>query len=196
MDRYYSRETGSTYLGGVHDGRMPDDAVLISEERYLHVIANPTPGKIRGHDAHGQPILIDRPPAIPTSDELCQQIDATADAARRAVAGDPLRAVEYERAAREAAEFKSAGYPSESVPRAVSAWTLNGRTARQAADSILAEAAAYTEALYRIREARLHAKQAVRTAIAAGNLDTAIESANEAIAMIAEAVEGFGNNVK
>ena len=89
-----------------------------------------------------------------------------ADAARRTVAGDPLRAVEYERAAAEATTFAEAGYPSDAVPRSVAAWAINGRTARQAADSILAEAAAYTEALYTLREARLQAKEQIRTAFA------------------------------
>ncbi|QVM87418.1 hypothetical protein I0D68_20075 [Pseudomonas lalucatii] len=89
---------------------------------------------------------------------LCAQIDTAADAARRAVAGDPLRAVEYDRAAAEAQAFAAAGYPEGAVPRTVAAWAINGRSAQQAADSILAEAAAYTEALYQIREARLQAR--------------------------------------
>lgn len=130
--------------------------------------------------------------ALTTS--LCQQIDATADTARRAVAGDSLRAVEYERSAAEAQTFKDAGYPAEAVPRTVSAWAINGRTAQQAADSILAEAAAYTEALYQIREARLGAKELVRAAMAAGNVEQAQDIAAETIAAIQAAVAGIGNN--
>lgn len=58
--RYYSPSTGSTYLEGVHV--CPDDAIPISEERYLSVIACRVDGKVRGHDAEGLPILIDPPP--------------------------------------------------------------------------------------------------------------------------------------
>lgn len=125
---------------------------------------------------------------------LSQQIDAAADAARSAVAGDPLRAVEYERAASEAQAFKAAGYPAGDVPRTVSAWAIGGRTAQQAADSILAESAAYTEALYQIREARLGAKELVRQAMAAGNTEQAEDIAAETIASIEAAVAGIGNN--
>lgn len=61
MKRFYSRETGCTYLEGIHS-LIPADAVLISEERYTSVIANPAQGKVRGHDADGLPVLLDPPP--------------------------------------------------------------------------------------------------------------------------------------
>lgn len=125
---------------------------------------------------------------------LCQQIDSAADNARRAVAGDPLRAVEYDRAAGEAKAFADAGYPADAVPRTVAAWAINGRTAQQAADSILAEAAAYTEALYVIRETRLAAKEQIRTLMAAGEVEQAQQLAEQTIAAIEAAVAGIGNN--
>lgn len=125
---------------------------------------------------------------------LCIMVDCAADAARRAVAGDPLRAVEYDRAAAEAQAFKDAGYPAEAVPRTVAAWAISGRTAQQAADNILLESAAYTEALYQIREARLGAKELVRQAMAAGNVDQAQDIAAETIASIESAIAGIGNN--
>lgn len=125
---------------------------------------------------------------------LCQQIDTAADVARRAVAGDPLRAVEYDRAASEAQAFAAAGYPADAVPRTVAAWAINGRTAQQAADSILAEAAQYTEALYFLREARLQAKAMVRAAMDAGQIEQAQDIAAETIAAIEAAVAGIGNN--
>lgn len=65
--RYYSQSTGSTYLSGVHGKNMPADARPISEERYQAVIANPTPGTVRSHDADGLPILVDAP--LPSDDE-------------------------------------------------------------------------------------------------------------------------------
>ena len=61
MKRFYSLTTQTTYLEGLHT-TMPSDAKEISEERYLEVLANPAPDKVRGHDADGLPILIDPPP--------------------------------------------------------------------------------------------------------------------------------------
>nr|WP_286946246.1 phage tail protein [Pseudomonas sp. UBA6718] len=138
--------------------------------------------------------MIDPQHYVPTEAELCTQIDYAADAARRAVAGDPLRAVEYEKSAAEAQAFKDAGYPAGAVPRTVAAWAIEGRTAQQAADSILAEAAAYNEALYQIREARLQAKALVRAAMDAGQVEQAQDIAAETIAAIEAAVAGIGNN--
>ncbi|HBO9849833.1 TPA: phage tail protein [Pseudomonas aeruginosa] len=125
--------------------------------------------------------------------QLCKAIDAEADIARRAVAGDPLRAVEYEKAASEAQAFKDAGYPGGAVPRTVAAWAINGRTAQQAADNILAEAAAYNEALYQIREARLAAKELVRQAMAANQVEQARLIASSTIDSIRAAITGLGN---
>jgi hypothetical protein len=71
MERFYSWRTGCSYLEGVHF--IPEDAVPISEDRYQQVVANPTAGKIRGHDQDGLPILIEPPPAAPDTRE---QIEA------------------------------------------------------------------------------------------------------------------------
>jgi hypothetical protein len=60
MKRFYSQTTLTTYLDGVHRV-MPADAKEITEARYLEVIGNPAPGKVRGHDADGLPVLIDPP---------------------------------------------------------------------------------------------------------------------------------------
>ncbi len=190
--RYYSKSTGATYLSGVHT-ELPPDAVEISAERYESVIANPTAGKVRSHDTDGLPILIDPLPYVPTADGLCYSIDCAADTARAAVVGDPTRTIEYERSAAEAAQFKAGGYPSDSVPRTVAAWAINGRTAQQAADSILAEAAAYTEALYVIRETRLAAKEQIRTLMDAGDVEQAQQLAEQTVAAIEAAVAGVGN---
>lgn len=133
------------------------------------------------------------PVHIPSEAELCIQIDTAGDAARARVAGDPLRAVEYDRARIEAQAFADAGYPADTVPRTVAAWAINGRTAQQAADSILAEAAAYTEALYVIRETRLAAKEQIRTLMDAGEVEQAQQLAEQTIAAIEAAVAGVGN---
>lgn len=64
MKRLYSKSTGCTYLAGFNT-EIPADAVDISEEIYQQVIARPLPGKVRGHDAAGLPILIDPPAPAP-----------------------------------------------------------------------------------------------------------------------------------
>jgi hypothetical protein len=191
MQRFYNQETGTTYLQGIH--QIPDGAKPITEDRYQEVIANPAPGKIRSHDAQGLPILIDPPAYVPTADQLCQRIDTAADRARRAVAGDPLRAVEYDRARLAAEQFAAADYQGE-VPAMVAAWAINGRTAQQAADSILAEAAAYTNALELLRTTRLAAKEQVRALMAANQVEQAQQLTEQTIAAIEAAVAGIGNN--
>lgn len=167
--------------------------VKITAERHQFLLAGQVAGNRIAPDSSGAPSLIPQV-EVATAESLCQAIDKAADNARRAVAGDPLRAVEYERSAAEAQAFKGAGYPAEAVPRTVAAWAINGRTAQQAADSILAEAAAYTEALYQIREARLGAKELIRQAVANGNVEQAQDIAAETIASIEAAVAGIGNN--
>lgn len=192
MRRFYSQSTQTSYLEGVHNS-IPVDAIEIAEEVYLAVIANPAPGKIISHDAYGLPILIDPPAYAPTVDELCKRIDAAADSARAAFAGDPLRAVEYDRARVQAEQFAAAGYDGE-VPPMVAAWAINGRTPQQAADSILAEAAAYTNALELLRTTRLAAKEQVRALMAAGQVEQAQQLTDQTIAAIEAAVAGIGNN--
>jgi len=125
--------------------------------------------------------------------DLCQSVDTAADAARSAVAGDPLRAVEYDRARLEAEQFAAAGYQGN-VPAMVAAWAINGRTAQQAAENILAEAAQYNTALVQLRTVRLNAKELIRTAMAAGQVEHAQDIADETIASIEAAVAGIGNN--
>lgn len=126
-------------------------------------------------------------------DTLCTRIDAAADAARRAVAGDPLRAVEYDRARLAAEQFAAADYQGD-VPAMVAAWAINGRTPQQAADSILAEAAAYTNALELLRTTRLAAKEQVRTLMAANQIEQAQALTDQTIAAIEAAVAAIGNN--
>jgi hypothetical protein len=130
---------------------------------------------------------------VPTVAELCATIDNYADQARRRVAVDPLRAVEYERTAAEAQAFKDAGYPADAVPRAVAAWAIMGRTPQQSADSILTEAAQYAEVLYLLREQRLEAKELIRRNVAAGAVDEAKRVADEAIKAIQTVMTGTVN---
>lgn len=124
---------------------------------------------------------------------LCDRIDTAADTARARVAGDPLRAVEYDRARIAAEQFAAAGYQGD-VPPMVAAWAINGRTAREAADDILHEAAQYTAALIALRETRLAAKEQVRALMAAGEVEQAQQVVEHTVAAIEEAVAGIGNN--
>jgi hypothetical protein len=143
---------------------------------------------------NGVPTLVTAELPRPSSGQLCQQIDTAADAARRAVAGDPLRAVEYDRARIDAELYAAASYQGV-VPPMVAAWAINGRTAQQAADDILREAAQYNGALVQLRATRLQAKELIRAAMAAGNVEQAQDIAAETIAYIEAAVAGIGNNV-
>ncbi len=184
----YSPTTQGFYLDSIH-ADIPADAVILTNSEYEKALS----AKNRGEQvsvANGKLVFIARAVA---SEELLNRIDGAADAARARVAGDPLRAVEYDRARIEAQAFADAGYPAEAVPRTVAAWAINGRTAQQAADSILAEAAAYTEALYVIRETRLAAKGQIRSLMAVGEVEQAQQLAEQTIAAIEVAVTGVGN---
>ncbi|CDZ93576.1 hypothetical protein [Pseudomonas saudiphocaensis] len=171
----------------------PSDAVPISSEDYVRLLEGQAQGFEISSNERGFPTLIAPASYAPTADGLCIIIDAAADTARVRVVGEPLRAVEYARAAAEAAEFKGNGYPIENVPRCVAAWAISGRTAKEAADSILAEAAAFTEALYKIREIRLGAKEGVRQALAGNDTMKAKDITSEAVSTIQLAVYGVGN---
>ncbi|WP_239692735.1 MULTISPECIES: phage tail assembly chaperone [unclassified Pseudomonas] len=60
MKRFYSPSTQTTYLYGFH-ASIPEDAVEMSEALYQSVIGNPAIGKVRAHDEHGVPYLVDAP---------------------------------------------------------------------------------------------------------------------------------------
>lgn len=118
------------------------------------------------------------------------QIDAAADAARVAVLGDPLRALEYERAATEAKAFAAAGFVGD-VPPSVQSWADAAElTPQAAAESITVEADAWLTALYAIRAARLKGKQGVSKA---ETHDAAESLTDVAIAAIKASVQGVGN---
>lgn len=179
------------------NGSWPSDALELTDEEHVQIRAGLDTGQQILALENGRPVLMPRPSEVNAQllqKQLIDRIDRTADAARTAVVVDPTRALEYQQAAAEAQVFKDAGYPADAVPRTVAAWAISGRTAQQAADNILLESAAYTEALYQIREARLGAKELVRQAMAAGNVDQAQDIAAETIAAIESAIAGIGNN--
>lgn len=189
--RYYDTATRTEWLPGIH--QATDTVVELADD---HPFFMPIPdGMALGFDALSLPILIplEQPSSAQVAQQLIASIDAAADTARRAVAGDPLRAVEYDRARIEAEHYAAAGYQG-TVPPMVAAWAINGRTPQQAADSILAEAAQYNAALVQLRTVRLGAKELIRAAMAAGNVEQAQDIAAETIASIEAAVAGIGNN--
>lgn len=96
--------------------------------------------------------------------DLCRNIDISADTARLAIVGDPLRVSEYERAAAEAKAYKDANYQG-TVPPAVKSWAeAKGWPDNRAADDIITEADAWNRSLYAIRDIRLKGKEAIRNA--------------------------------
>jgi hypothetical protein len=168
--------------------------VKITVEAQQELMRGLAAGKCIARHAEGFPVLVDSAVEQPSCLELCAQIDEAADRARETVAGDPLRAVEYQRAADEAQAFKDAGYPAEAVPPMVAAWAIGDRTAQQAADNILAEAAAYNAALVWLRATRLAAKEQIRALMEAERPEDAKALADETVANIQAAVQGVGNN--
>lgn len=177
------------------DCKLPDDAVEITAAQRDELLADVSQFRRIAADDSGYPILLDLPgpSAAERLKRLLDTVDDAADRARYAVAGDPLRAVEYDRARLEAEQFAAADFQGE-VPPMVAAWAIGGRTAQQAAQSIIAEATQYTAALIALRETRLAAKEQVRALMDAGEAEQAQEVVVHTIAAIEAAVAGIGNN--
>lgn len=185
MGKKFSPSTRGFYIVGVH-ANIPPDAIDITDQEHADLLAGELAESCIGDGAGGKPVQIDRPP--PSRAQLCSAIDAEADAARLAVVGDPLRVVEYERAAAEATAYQGTGY-SGPVPAAVQSWAdAKGWSGQQAADDILAAASAFNAALYQLRDIRLKGKAAVMNSGA----DAAAKTiADAAIAQIRAAVTGL-----
>jgi hypothetical protein len=177
------------------DCKLPDDAVEITAAQRDELLAGVSQFRRIAADDSGYPVLVDLPG--PSDAErlkrLLDIVDDAADRARYAVAGDPLRAVEYDRARLEAEQFAAADFQGE-VPPMVAAWAIGDRTAQQAAQSIIAEATQYTAALVQLRAVRLLAKEQIRVLVEAGDLDQAQQLAAQTVAEIEGAVAGIGNN--
>ncbi|TFB43119.1 phage tail protein [Pseudomonas sp. F01002] len=127
------------------------------------------------------------------TERLCAKVDAAADKARTALAGDPLKAMEYAQAAVAAQAYKDVGYPKKDVPMAVSAWVVKGRTAKQAAEQILSKAAQLSDNLLTLRTLRLKAKMQIRAHAVKGKIDLARSAGDEALVAIREFVSGLAD---
>ncbi|WP_047299946.1 hypothetical protein [Pseudomonas fluorescens] len=124
------------------------------------------------------------------TERLCTKVDAAADNARTALAGDPLKAMEYAQAAADAQAYQDAGYPKKEVPLSIAAWVVKGRTAKQAAEQILGKAEQLTDHLLALRTLRLKAKTQIRAHATKGNIDLARSAADEALLAISQLVSG------
>lgn len=132
-------------------------------------------------------------PPSPTLDaikrDLCLRIDATADAARAAVASDGLRLSEYEWALAEAQAFKDAGYTGD-APQSLAIWIeATGWTAQAACDNILQTAAAWESFRAAVRR-RLIGKANVNAASDAAGAQAAADAAIAEINASLAAVQG------
>ncbi|MBT2869760.1 hypothetical protein JQK19_21235 [Chromobacterium violaceum] len=122
---------------------------------------------------------------------LLFSLDTAADAACQAYAGNELRALEYQRAAADAQTYKDAGYKGD-APAGVQAWAdAKGLSGKDAADGILAKAAACDQALYAIRALRLAGKEAVRQAADADAARAAAENALARLRQLAESPDAL-----
>lgn len=118
------------------------------------------------------------------TERLCANVDTAADSARTALAGDPLKALEYAQAAIDAQAFQDAGYPKKEVPLSVAAWVAKGRSAKQSAEQILDKAAQLSDSLLTLRTLRLKAKTRIRACAGKGQMDQARAAADEALQAI------------
>ena len=173
--------------------RLIEQTAPMAGAQFIDVSERPDVGAASWYDVQQAAFVDAPPPPAATTDELCARIDTTADRARLQVAGDPLRAVEYDRARLQAEQYAAADYQGD-VPPLVAAWAINGRTAQEAADDILREAAQYTAALELLRTTRLAAKEQIRTLMAAGEVEQAQALTEQTITAIEAAVAGIGNN--
>ncbi|UQS91768.1 hypothetical protein M5C90_11100 [Pseudomonas chlororaphis subsp. piscium] len=120
---------------------------------------------------------------------LCALVDSAADKVRLVIVGDPLRTLEYERAATQAQSFKDAGYPPKAVPLFVSAWAVKGRTVEEAAEDILRKSADFNDRLLTLRTLRLKAKEKIRAHLAKGKIEQARAVAEGAVQAIHNCVQ-------
>lgn len=187
----YSPTTSGFYDLSIHGYSIPADAVEITEVQHAQLLSDQSAGATIQPDENGFPVAVFPPP--PNLAEqitaLCLQVDTAADAARLKIAGDPLRVVEYERAATEAQAFKAAGYTGATPPTVASWAEAKNWTAQQAADDILAVSVAWNMAMYALRDIRLKGKEAIR---AAADTETATAAATAASDQIQAVLAAMG----
>lgn len=125
-------------------------------------------------------------------DRALAQVDAACDAARLRVVSDPVRVKEYEMAQQQAEAFRDQGYPAD-VPPFVKSWqdakVRDGWTAQQACDDILAASARWNGALAALRGLRLKAKEDMRAARGAAEIDAVLGTFTTTLSVMMQGVE-------
>ena len=189
---FYSAQTKGFYDSAIHGDNIPADAVEITADHHAALLSAQSQGAAIQADASGAPVAVFPPPETleQAVARLCTRIDSEADAARLKIAGDPLRVVEYERAAAEAQAFKDSGYTG-TIPPSVLSWAeAKAWTAQAAADDILTVSALWNQALYALRDIRLKGKEAIRAGADEAAANTAADAASGQIAAVLAAIGG------
>lgn len=186
MSFYYSATTGGFYASDIHNA-MPADVVEITNEQHQALLVAQAAGSRIQPDDSCHPIAV--APKPPTLEQikasLCASIDAARDSAYADIGGNNAgRIQEYAMARDDAVAYRGAAYTGE-VPVGVSSWVTPERTARQAADGIIATADAWTAFVGAVRTYTLQGKYAVEAAV---DEDAANAAATESIASISAAV--------
>lgn len=118
-------------------------------------------------------------------------IDNSADTARATILARPTNPEEYKFALADAEAYAAAGFQG-AAPRGVSGWAYakrrQGWTAQQAAQDILDTAGLWVGAMYAIRDGRLDAKELVRDATTAYEVELILESYSDALSAVMQSV--------
>jgi hypothetical protein len=99
------------------------------------------------------------------------KIDEIADSTRQKMVGDPIRLKEYEITQYEANMFKANNYEG-TVPPSVQSWIdVKNCSPKQACDEILSASNEWISVIYKIRDLRLKAKEAIRKSNSASQIN-------------------------
>lgn len=196
MALFYSKSTGGFYDDTIHSAaQIPADAVSITEAQHQALLAGQSDGQLIQADSNGIPTLV-APPAPALTDvqaNALKSIDADAETLRgKYITANSGQVATYLMKYSEATAFQTAGYTG-TVPGLVqSEVDATGQTAQQAADSILAQYAAWSSLAASIETARRKAKIAVNAATSTDSVNTAISTATTAFAAIDAAASASG----
>lgn len=198
MTMFYSQSTHGFYDSGIHVGnQIPHDAVEITVEEWQALLEGQASGQVISADANGNPVLVT--PAGPTlsqaQDSGLKQIDIEAEALRGVyITANSGQVATYILKYNEATAFKTAGYTGD-VPGLVQAEVAAiGGTAQAAADSILAQYAAWTALAASIETVRRTAKVAVNAATTTAAVTAAVTAATTGFTAIQNAAGAASSN--
>ena len=177
---YFSPTTNGFYDQAIHGENIPADAVEITSERHIELLAAQSQGASIQPDADGYPVAVFPPP--PALD----QVKATAAAAIDQAAGEtrqkyittsPGQEATYAEKARQCEAYKAAGYPAtlDPITHAYVMAEANAKSCsyQAACDAILAERDQWAVLGAKIEEASRKAKLAVAAAIDAEAVEAA-----------------------